>query len=143
MPTTSSIINDKRSGPAVVAALVCGAANITFGVWSLLAPRSFATFIGFPPYNEHLLHDVGAFQIGLAAGLLLAVVWTDAIGVTLAGFAVAGAIHTANHTLDHHLGGHPSDPWGLGVLTLLALLGLIAQARRTPTHRHPPEGENT
>jgi hypothetical protein len=96
MPTTSSIINDKRSGPAVV-----------------------------------------------AAGLLLAVVWTDAIGVTLAGFAVAGAIHTANHTLDHHLGGHPSDPWGLGALTLLALLGLIAQARRTPTHRHPPAGEDT
>ena len=29
--------------------------------------RSFATLIDFPPYNVHLLHDVGAFQIGIAS----------------------------------------------------------------------------
>lgn len=146
MVPTTTVSPVRRSGVAVAAAVVCGVANIVFGVWSLVAPRGFATFIAFPPYNEHLLHDVGAFQIGLGAGLLLALVWTDPIRVTLAGFALAGAIHTVNHTVDHHLGGHPGDPWALGALTLLALLGLIAQSRRdrmpsVPCHENPPTYE--
>jgi hypothetical protein len=141
-PTSSTTTtNAPRSRLALGATLLCGAATLVFGVWSLLAPRSFATFIAFPPYNEHLLHDVGALQIGLGVGLLLATVWGDAIGVTLAGFAVAGAIHTTNHALDHHLGGHSGDPWGLGALTLLALLGLIPHARRALSTRHAPEAD--
>jgi MYXO-CTERM domain-containing protein len=140
MPPTTATAKQQRSGPAVAAALLCGAANLVFGVWSLLRPGSFAAFIAFPPYNEHLLHDLGAFQLGLGAGLLLALVWADAISVTLAGFAVAGAVHTANHTLDHHLGGHPGDPWGLGALTLLALLGLVGHQRRSRTPRAPDQG---
>lgn len=120
---------------------MCGAANVVFGLWSLLAPGNFAAFIAFPPYNEHLLHDVGAFQIGSGAGLLLALAWDDAVGVTLAGFVVAGSIHTANHALDHHLGGHPGDPWGLGALTVPAVLGLIAHARRKRSTRHAPEAD--
>ena len=38
---------------------------LAVGLWALFAPRSFATWIDFPPYAEHLLHDVGAFQIGI------------------------------------------------------------------------------
>lgn len=49
------------------------------GVWALLAPRSFFDdFPGFgyswvelfPPYNEHLVRDVGGFYLGF--GILLA-----------------------------------------------------------------------
>lgn len=49
------------------------------GVWALLAPRSFFDgFPGlgyswvelFPPYNEHLVRDVGGFYLGF--GVLLA-----------------------------------------------------------------------
>lgn len=32
----------------------------------MIAPRSSdLTVATFPPYNQHLLHDIGAFQIGL------------------------------------------------------------------------------
>jgi hypothetical protein len=29
----------------------------------------------YPPFNEHLLHDIGAFNLGLGATLLLALAW--------------------------------------------------------------------
>ena len=36
------------------------------GLWAFLAPQSFFNQLAtFPPYNEHLLHDIGAFSIGL------------------------------------------------------------------------------
>ena len=89
---------------------------LIFGAWSLLFPRSFDAFIDFPPYNEHLLHDVGAFQIGIGVSVLLSLMWSDSIGVALVGFIVAGAIHSINHALDRHLGGHPLDQWGLAGL---------------------------
>ncbi|HLM20939.1 MAG TPA: hypothetical protein VK390_05360 [Propionibacteriaceae bacterium] len=49
----------------------------------------------------------------------LSLMWSDSIGVALVGFIVAGAIHSINHALDRHLGGHPLDQWelaGLGAL---------------------------
>jgi hypothetical protein len=46
----------------------------------------FDAFIDFPPYNEHLLHDVGAFQIGIGVSVLLALMWSDSIGVALVAF---------------------------------------------------------
>src|SRR5215218_9813471 len=54
-----------------IAAIVVGGFMLIFGVWSLLFPRSFDAFIDFPPYNQHLLHDVGAFQIGIGVSVLL------------------------------------------------------------------------
>jgi hypothetical protein len=108
-----------------IAAIVVGGFMLIFGVWSLLFPRSFDAFIDFPPYNEHLLHDVGAFQIGIGVSVLLSLVWSDSIGVALVGFIVAGAIHSINHALDRHLGGHPLDQWELAGLVLVALAALI------------------
>lgn len=109
--------------------LLCGLTTLAFGIWSLVAPASFATAIAFPPYNEHLLHDVGAFQIGIGASLVLAAFWTDALGVALAAFVVGGGIHTLNHVLDRHLGGHQADQWALGALAVLALIGLLMRLR--------------
>jgi NAD(P)H-binding len=63
---------------AVTAAWV-GALLFTLGgVWALFAPHLFFAVIAtYPPYNRHLFHDVGAFQLGIAAALA-------------AGIAVAG-----------------------------------------------------
>jgi hypothetical protein len=40
----------------------------------MVDPRSFFdTLTAFQPYNQHLLQDLGAFQVGLGVVLLLAV----------------------------------------------------------------------
>jgi hypothetical protein len=49
--------------------LLCAASMLSLGLWAVVAPRSFAGWISFPPYNEHLIHDPGAFQIGIGAAL--------------------------------------------------------------------------
>lgn len=115
-------------------AMLCGGSILVVGVWALLAPASFSGWIDFPPYNEHLLHDAGAFQVGIGVSVLTALVWSDAVAVTLLGFLVAGTIHAVNHGVDLHLGGHPSDQWLLGALDLLALvaLGVHLRHRRLP-----------
>ena len=60
-------------GPFVsIIVALSGVWMLAVGLWALLAPRSFAAWIDFPPYAEHLLHDVGAFQIGIAVSLLAA-----------------------------------------------------------------------
>ncbi len=117
---------------------LCGLMMGVLGSWSLLAPASFARFIDFSPFNEHLLHDVGAFQIGIGITLLLSTVWKDPLGVALVGFVSADALHVANHALDLHLGGHRSDPWLLGGFGLLALTALVLHLRPvSPAQRNP------
>lgn len=100
--------------------LVAGVFTLTTGMWALLSPASFADAVDFPNH-EHFLHDIGAFQIGLAAVLLLALIWEDSLAVVLAGFLVANTVHTVNHVTDLDLGGQESVPWALGLLS-----GLIA-----------------
>jgi hypothetical protein len=121
-----------------IAIAIAGSFTLIFGAWSLLFPRSFDALIDFPPYNEHLLHDVGAFQIGIGVSLLLSLIWSDSIGVALVAFIVAGTIHSISHAFDRHLGGHLSDQWALGGLVLLAVAALVLHVRsdRTGTNPH-------
>ena len=66
--------------------LVGGVSLVAFGVWAMVGPRSFFdTLATFDPYNQHLIQDIGAFQIGLGAVLLLAAVprRPDALGIAL------------------------------------------------------------
>ena len=113
-----------------IACLLNGGVLLVFGLWALLLPTSFAALIDFPPYNEHLLHDLGAFQIGIGVSLCLAAVWSDATSVVLIGFLTAGTIHVINHSLDHELGGHAADSWGLALLVAVAAAGLIVHLRQ-------------
>jgi hypothetical protein len=128
-------VSGLRAGPGwaqlvvVLAAVLSGGSMLVFGVWSLIWPRSFAAFIDFPPYNEHLLHDLGAFQIGIGVSVLVALVWVDALAVGLLAFSVAGGIHAVNHAVDGHLGGHGSDSRSLGLLALLTTVGLLIRLR--------------
>ena len=97
---------------ALLAALAVSAAFP--GAWATLAPRSFfEDFPGagrhwtaeLPPYNEHLVTDVGAFYLGFAL-LLGWAAWRPArelvVPVCVA-FALFSALHLAWHCA--HLGG--------------------------------------
>jgi hypothetical protein len=111
-------------------ALLAAAFYGIFGAWALLAPRSFFdTVAAFPPYNEHFLHDLGAFQLGLGAAVLGALAIRRSLVAVLAGVAVASVLHAATHAVDAHLGGQPTDPWVLGLFAALVVLALIAAWR--------------
>ncbi|HEV7624988.1 MAG TPA: PPOX class F420-dependent oxidoreductase [Streptomyces sp.] len=122
----------KGRGFTVTAALVTGAGTAVAGLWPLAAPRSFADAVGFPVSAadgsaEHFLHDVGAFQLGIAAALLLACVWYDALATALAGFFVAGAVHAVNHAVDLDHGG---QAWSMVLLAVVAVaVGLALGVR--------------
>jgi hypothetical protein len=137
-PTTTSttVTASRRLGQRYVATVLAlaGAGMLAAGIWAGIAPRSFARFVAFP-YHEHFLHDLGAFQLGIGATLLLALAWRDAPTVALAGFLVANTLHTVSHATDLDLGGRASDPYAIGVLSLLAAVALVLRVRqrRAPT----------
>lgn len=109
----------------LVLTALCAAIMLFFGFWALVGPASFADFIDYPPYNEHLLHDLGAFQIGIGTATALALFRDDALLVALTGFAVAAGLHTVSHVIDRHEGGHGSDVPMLGLLTLAAVAAAV------------------
>jgi len=115
--------------PGVTAAVfISGLFVLALGIWAFFAPASFADFVAFP-YNTHLLHDVGAFQIGLGVAVLLALLWADGVMVVLAGYVVGTGFHLASHIIDRHIGGHGYDPLVLGLLVGVGLAGMYAQVR--------------
>jgi hypothetical protein len=137
---------DPRSGaarsrfPRVVAGvggLVIGA----LGVWALIAPRLFFdTVATFQPYNQHFLQDVGAFQVGLGAVLLLAALppYADGLAVALLGVGIGSALHTVSHVIGVNLGGNPlTDIPALAVLSIILLVaGWIRQRQvKVPAHK--------
>jgi PPOX class probable F420-dependent enzyme len=115
-----------RSRVVTTTTLLAAAFNLVYGFWALLWPRSFADGVGFP-VHLHFAHDIGAFLLGFAAGLLLALIWEDSLAVVLAGFLVANTLHTVNHITDLDLGGHSWDPWALGLLSVLTAVALYAR----------------
>jgi len=119
-----------RTAAKVVAALA-GLFYLTFGIWAFAAPESFANNIAnYGPYNEHLTHDLGAFQIGLGVAALAGALLADALAATLAGVAAASIMHGISHIMDHQLGGRASDPWTVSLAGLLVLLGFLLVVRR-------------
>jgi hypothetical protein len=123
---------DRSSGQlAVTVVAVLAALNFLFlGAWAFLAPRSFYDNVAtFEPYNLHLLHDLGAFQLAIGASLLAALFWSDGLTVALAGAAVGAVVHDVGHFMDRDLGGRSSDPWALGLLAVLLLVALALRIR--------------
>src|SRR5688572_5393160 len=122
----------------VVAAF--GLFTFAFGVWALVDTSSFYDEIAsFEPYNRHFLHDVGAFQMGLGACLLFALVWRgDAILAVLGGASVGAVAHAIAHIVDEGLGGRSSDPWTLGIIA--AVLTMVFACRLSGRYRDPGPG---
>jgi hypothetical protein len=101
---------------AIVAALFF----IGPGLWAFFDPQGFYDNLAtFEPYNEHLIHDIGAFQIGIGAALAAAL-WkrSDAVFAALAGGAIGSGFHTIAHAMDHDLGGKDTDVFVFGLATL-------------------------
>jgi hypothetical protein len=126
----------RRQQIVVAATLVCAASMLGLGLWAFLDPPSFAGFVDFAPYNEHLIHDAGAFQVGIGTALLL---WFYALG--------AGLLNAVAHFVFPVLkGGYfPGLSTAVGHLVLSALLlGLLVQesrrlrARPSWSRRRPP-----
>lgn len=125
-----------RSRLDLVSALVVAAFGIftlVLGAWAIVDTTSFYDNIAaFPPYNRHFLHDLGAFQIGLGAALVLAVIWRgDALLAALGGGAAGALSHGIVHITDEELGGRSSDPYTLMLIAivLLATFGWRLYAR--------------
>jgi hypothetical protein len=116
-------------GIVAAALMICGLTMLGFGLWAFLSPDSFGAFINYAPYNEHLMRDVGAFQLGIGATVLLTLRWRDAIIVALVGYVVASAFNTLSHYLDREVGGHATDLPTFAALTLIGIVGLWLHVR--------------
>jgi hypothetical protein len=95
------------------------------GLWAFFGPEGFYDELAtFEPYNEHFIHDIGAFQIGIGVAFAVAL-WrrNDALLAAFAGGAVGGAFHTVAHFMDHDLGGKDSDVFVFGVMTVVMAAG--------------------
>ncbi len=126
-----------RVGLAVLAAT-----QLIIGGWALFAPAGF--YSGFPsaghawvallpPYNEHLVRDVGALSLACAVILVGAAIWPQRLLVRLA--ILAFAAYAVPHTLFHalHLEGFSSadavaQMVGFGVQLMLIILLLVLSA---------------
>jgi len=98
------------------------------GIWALVDPRGFYDqFAPWEPYNEHFIHDIGAFQVGIGAALLAAAFLDDAKLVALIGGAIGAAVHFLSHIIDHGSGGLDSDLPVFGAVA--ALLAAAAVTR--------------
>lgn len=117
--------------PAVAA--VGGVFFLGFGLWAMASPRSFFDAIAvFDPYNQHFVQDIGAFQIGLGAVLLLArfAGGVDALAVGLIGVGIGSLAHAISHLMGTDLGGTPAvDIPTFLVIGLLLLVGGVIRWR--------------
>ena len=133
-----------------VGLLTLAATQALVGVWALPAPRAF--YDGFPvsghpwvallpPYNEHLVRDVGAFNLALTV-VLVAAAWTldrTLVRVALAALLVYALPHTIFHA-GHLEGFPPGDALGQTVGTVLHLVltaSLFALTWRLPARPAP------
>ena len=104
---------------------------LVLGVWAFGWPHGFHTTVAhFPPFNLHLVHDAGAFQMGIGATMLLGLVWRqDVVLAVLAGGSVAAVTHAISHITDRDLGGRSGDPYWLSALTVLLLVATALRGR--------------
>ena len=120
----------------LVALIAAGLGAVFFigpGLWAFFDPQGFYDELAtFEPYNEHFIHDIGAFQIGIGVALASAI-WrrNDALLAALLGAAVGSVFHTIAHFIDHDLGGKDSDVVVFSVITVVLLAGAALRVQTT------------
>jgi hypothetical protein len=134
------LVSDRRAvnstGLVRLVGWVAAVFFVVFGIWAFAAPANFFEHVAlFPPYNRHLLHDAGAFQLGIAASLLLGLLGWSGLGTAVGGAAVGSVLHAVSHVADNDLGGRASDPFSLGVL---AAALIVATWLSRPTRTKAP-----
>jgi len=118
-----------RAAARVSLGLLC-ANCLALGALAAFAPRTFFDDFPFiahwverlPPYNEHLISDVGGLYLGFAVILAWAV-WKPGRELVLAasaGFLTVAALHLAFHVA--HLEGFGTADAAAEILTLASLL---------------------
>lgn len=127
---------------------VLAVSQAVVGVWALLGPQSF--YDGFPaaghawvallpPYNEHLVRDVGGLSLAMTVVLLAAARSLDTRLVWVA--VIAFAAWTVPHTLFHvtHLEGFTNVDATLQTLGFVLQLGVTAAVATVliRSARHP------
>jgi hypothetical protein len=104
-----------------------GAFYLLTGAWAYLAPLSFFSAVAtFAPANVHLLHDLGAFQVGLGLALTVPVTLQVPLRAPLIAVLAASVLHVFAHLEDIRLGGHPTTD--LPILTLICVALAVALA---------------
>lgn len=123
--------------------------QVLIGGWALLVPgHFFASFPAaghawvalLPPYNEHLVRDVGALSLALTVVLAAAAATADRLLVRVA--AVASVFYSVPHTLFHGL---HLDDFTLGdaiaqMAGFVLQLGLAAAALLATRHDRSHHG---
>lgn len=112
---------------------VIGAAFFALpGAWAYLSPREFhANIATFPPYSQHLVHDMGAFMVAVGLALLVALFWSDALSTVFVAAAVGAVLSGIAHLIDTDLGGRPIvDPVSLFGMAALLILALVLRRRQ-------------
>ena len=125
-----------RTGLTVLALI-----TLIAGAWQYFAPRSFYTDVptvaADPPFNQHLMTDVGGLGLALALVLGAAAVTMDRLLIRVA--LAAYLVYSISHLLFHvtHLSGLSAGGIAFLVTSLtllpvlaLALLILATRARR-------------
>ena len=124
---------------ARILAAIIGLFYTVTGLWSFFLPTSFySTVATFTPYNLHLLHDVGAFQVGMGLVLLAAAATARGLLPALFGVLIGSLLHLLAHTLDIRLGGHPGTdlPTLAGIAAVLGVAFYLELRRPSaPTSR--------
>lgn len=131
-PTTQPAPQVSRSSRLTVVAAYLGAGGfLPFGLWAMIAPRSFFENLAeFEPYNQHFIQDIGAFQLGLGAVLLVAALRPrmDGLAIALLGVGVGAAAHVVSHVVGRDLGGKPTTD--IALFSMMALILLVAGVAR-------------
>ncbi len=113
-------------------AYVVGSFYLLSGGWAFLFPSGFySTVAAFAPYNLHLLHDAGAFQVGLGATLLAAAVAGRGLAPVLLGVLAGSLLHLFAHLMDIRLGGHPATDLPILALIVVVLIAALVLELRT------------
>jgi uncharacterized membrane protein len=116
-------MRDPRAARAIGA--VIGVFYMLTGAWAFLAPLNFFSVVAtFAPLNIHLLHDAGAFQVGLGLALTVPLILRAPLRASLIAVLGASVLHVLAHVEDIRLGGHPTTD--LPVLALICIALVVA-----------------
>ena len=129
----------RLSMTARILATAVGAFYLLTGAWAFLFPVIFySTIATFSPYNLHLIHDAGAFQVGMGASLVAAAVVGRGLAPVLLGVSAGSLLHLVAHLIDIRLGGHPTTDVPILVVIVVALAVAFAlETRSTILSRRP------
>jgi hypothetical protein len=111
---------------------IAGVVHLATSLLLLLAPYSYFMLIEhFPPYNRHDAGDLGAFELALGIGLLLAAREPFRYRLIILMAAVANLLHMLNHIYDGLIMPTTLVYWiaDVGLLALMTVALMVAYAR--------------